>query len=88
MPREQFPSNFNKEEEALKKESLQEEYTKLKQEVTELNKSLNEQQKEFSGEDTPTADFYATRALTEFRTNRVKEIAAQLQEIETKLREK
>ena len=71
----------------MKKESLQKEYIRLQQELAESNKSLNEQQQEFSGEDTPTADFYATRALTEFRTNRVKEIEAQLQEIEAKLRE-
>lgn len=62
------------------KESLQEECMRLKQELAELNKSLNEQQKEFSGEDTPTADFYATHALAEHKTKRLKEIEARLRE--------
>ncbi len=62
------------------KESLQEEYTRLKQEVAELNKSLNEQQKEFRGENAPTADFYAAHALVDHKTKRLKEIEAQLRE--------
>ena len=80
MPKEQFSNNFNKEEKTLGKESLQEECMRLKQELAELNKSLNEQQKEFSGEDTPTADFYATHALAEHKTKRLKEIEARLRE--------
>lgn len=80
MPKEQFSNDFNKREETLGKESLQEEYARLKQEVAELNKSLNEQQKEFSGENAPTADFYATRAIAEQKIKRLKEIEAQLRE--------
>jgi len=80
MPREQFSNNFNQEKKTLGKESLQEEYTRLKQEVAELNKSLNEQQKEFRGENAPTADFYAAHALVDHKTKRLKEIEAQLRE--------
>jgi glutathione S-transferase len=80
MPREQFSSNFNKEERALGKESLQEEYRRLTREVAELNKELTEQQKEFRGENAPTADFYAAHALVEYKNKRLKEIEAQLRE--------
>ena len=64
----------------MKKESLQEEYQRLKREVAELQTELNEQQTEFSGEDAPTADFEATRAITNHKIARLKEIEAQLQE--------
>lgn len=64
--------------EKLNKESLSEEYERLKREVTETNQELNEQQKEFSPDNAPSADFYANRALAEHKIRRIKEIEAQL----------
>lgn len=64
----------------MNQESLLEEYKRLKKEVAETDQELNEQQKEFSGENTPTADFYANRALAEHKLQRLKEIEARLRE--------
>ncbi len=64
----------------MKKESLKEEYYRLMKELTDMNESLNEQQKEISDENPPSADFYASCALVEHKIKRIKEIEAQLQE--------
>ncbi len=79
---------FNKKEEKLDKEALLREYERLKSEVAEANQSLNDQQKEFAGDDRPTADFFATQALTDHKTKRMKEIEEKLKEPQEQKKEK
>ena len=61
-----------------KKESLKKEYERLKKEVAELNADLNDEQKEISPDNPPTADFEAAKALINHKIERMKEIEAQL----------
>ncbi len=74
MSREQFLNRGEK----LSKESLSEEYERLRKEVEETNRELNEQQKEFSPDNAPSADFYAAHALAEHKIRRIKELETQL----------
>lgn len=60
------------------KETLEQEYKRLKKEVAEMNEDLNERQKEVSNSNPPTADFSVIPALIDLKIKRMEEIEEQL----------
>lgn len=60
------------------KETLEQEYRRLMGELAETNSALNENQKEISIDNPPTADFHAEISLVNLKITRLREIEEQL----------